>query len=353
MTGGLIGPRSAVAGLRAYDPQHHDVRINLSANENSFGLPRSARDQLTLLTESLDFNRYPDPAATELRTEIAKRHGVAVEEVAVGNGGDELLQALLLAYGGPGRTAAAFGPTFVMYKILATITGTRFVGLDRDSDFSIPDDAGALAEAHGAQLVFACSPNNPTGNVIGLEAAAALAADTERLIVIDEAYQEFSEQTTLSLLGAHRNLAVLRTFSKAFALAGLRVGYLIAAAGIIENVNKVRLPYNVNVFSQAAATALLRDPEPLEAVIAQIVSERERLAAGIEHLGDYQVYPSAANFLLVRCSRPGESVWRDLIDQGILVRNLDGLPGLDGYLRITVGRPEENDAVIEALGRLS
>ena len=353
MTDGLIKPRPAVTGLEAYDPQHTEVEINLSANENAYGLPDDVRAKLAGLAETLAFNRYPDPNAVELRRVVAARHGVAPENVAVGNGGDELIQALLLAYGGAGRTAVAFGPTFVMYGILADVTATVFAGLSRDARFDIPADAAAAAEAAGGDIVFACSPNNPTGNTIDEEAARALAGDVDGLVVIDEAYQEFSETTTVGLLGDNRNVAVLRTFSKAFSLAGLRVGYLLADAEVIENINKVRLPYNVNVFSQAAAAALMAEPGPLEGIIAEIVRERGRLERVLAGLGGYTTYPSAANFLLVRCGRPADKVWRGLIDAGILVRNLSSVSGLDGCLRITVGTPAQNDSVIEALGRLA
>ena len=353
MTEELIKSRPAVAALEAYDPQHIEVEINLSANENSYGLSDDIRAKLARLVETLAFNRYPDPAAVELRRVIAARHGVAVENVAVGNGGDELIQALLLAYGGANRTAVAFGPTFVMYEILSDITATSFAGLSRDARFDIPADAAAAVKATGGDIVFACSPNNPTGNVMDKAAARALAGGVDGLVVIDEAYQEFSKTTTVELLGDYRNLAVLRTFSKAFSLAGLRVGYLLADAEVIENINKVRLPYNVNVFSQAAAAALMAEPEPLEEIIAEIVRERGRLAAALAGLDGYTAYPSAANFLLVRCSRSADEVWRGLIDAGILVRNLSSMPGLDGCLRITVGTPAQNDLVIEALGRLA
>ncbi len=353
MTDELIKPRPAVARLEAYDPQHLEVPTNLSANENSYGLPDDIRAKLAGLVEILAFNRYPDPAAVELRRVIAARHGVVMENVAVGNGGDELIQALLLAYGGANRTAVAFGPTFVMYGILSDITATSFAGLSRDARFDIPADAAAAVKAAGGDIVFACSPNNPTGNVIDEAAARALAGGVDGLVVIDEAYQEFSETTTVELLGDYRNLAVLRTFSKAFSLAGLRVGYLLADAEVIENINKVRLPYNVNVFSQAAAAALMAEAGPLEVIIAEIVRERSRLAAALAGLDGYLAYPSAANFLLVRCSRSADEVWRGLIDAGILVRNLSSVSGLDGCLRVTVGTPAQNDLVIEALGRLA
>ncbi len=353
MTDELIKPRPAVAAIEAYDPQHIEVGINLSANENSYGLPDDARAKLTALVKTLELNRYPDPGAVELRRAIAARHGVGVENVIIGNGGDELIQALLLAYGGPGRTAVTFGPTFSMYGILSAVTATGFADLPRDALFDVPADASAAVEAAGGDIVFACSPNNPSGNAMDEAAIRALATGVAGLVVIDEAYQEFSGTTGVELLGDYRNLAVLRTFSKAFSLAGLRVGYLLADAEVARNINKVRLPYNVNVFSQAAAGALLAEPGPLEEIIADIVRERGRLARALAGLDGFTTYPSAANFLLVRCSRSADEVWRGLIEAGILVRNLSFAPGLKGCLRITVGTPGQNDSVIEALGRLA
>lgn len=348
----LPAPRSAVVELRAYDPQAHEVPINLSANENSFGLPAPMRERLKTLVGQLDFNRYPDPGATELKREIAATHGVEPEQVAVGNGGDELIQALLLSYGGPDRTAVAFTPTFAMYEILAKVTGTRFCGFERDVAFNLPTDAAAMAASVDSRITFVCSPNNPTGNAIDAQMIAELAKAVDGLIVVDEAYQEFGRSTALDLLEDHPNLVVLRTFSKAFSLAGLRVGYLVGDARVIDNINKVRLPYNVNSFSQAAAAALLRDSGDIEDIIEQIVAERARLSAALAGLDGCSVYPSEANFLLVKCVRPADEVWRALLDDGILVRAFSGARRLRNCLRITVGTPAENDTVIEALRRI-
>jgi histidinol-phosphate aminotransferase len=347
----ILPPRPAVVELSAYDPQHFETRINLSANENSFGLPPALRRRLEELVEEMAFSRYPDPTVGELRQVIAERHGVDPERVVVGNGGDELIQALLLAYGGPERTAVAFTPTFSMYEILAKVTGTRFVGLDRDRAFDIPADAARRVNEAGGRIVFACSPNNPTGNVVDAGTIRSLCKEVDGLVMIDEAYQEFSSSTALDL-PQYRNLAVLRTFSKAFSLAGLRVGYLIADPEIIRNINKVRLPYNVNVFSQAAAAALMSEPGELEEIIAEITVERGRLAEAISDLGGYNVYPSGANFLLVECAESGDAVWRKLLDEGILVRNFSGVPRLENCLRITVGTGLQNNAVIDALKRI-
>lgn len=348
----MLEPRGAVAGLTAYDPEHIDARINLSANENGYGLPPAIRERLTGLVAGLEINRYPDPGARELREAIGARHGVDPRSIAVGNGGDELLQALLLAYGGAGRTAAAFTPTFVMYDIISRTTGTKFVPLARNEDYDVPVVAAALVQTTGADIVFICSPNNPTGNTVSREAVAEIAGATGGLVVIDEAYQEFSRETVLDMIGEYRNLLVLRTFSKAFALAGLRVGYMIGDPEVVENINKVRLPYNVNVFSQAAAASLMRDPGTLPEIISEIISERGRLASAIGALDGYAVFPSQSNFLLVRCAQNGTDIWRGLLEARILVRNFSRTPGLENCLRITVGTKEENDAVIGALTAL-
>ncbi len=349
----MLRPREAVAGLDAYDPEHHDVLINLSANENSYGLPAAVRSKIDVLSASLALNRYPDPLATDVRKLIGKREDLPSARIVVGNGGDELIQQLLLAYGGAARRAVAFTPTFVMYGILSELTATEFTPLPRGPDFALRADFGAQAREAGADIIFVCTPNNPSGNLVSNSEIAELAREFPRsLVVVDEAYHEFSRETARALLDRFENLIILRTFSKAFSLAGLRLGYMLASEEVIANILKVKLPYNVNVFSQAAAAVLLGNLGQVETVIGEIISERDRLFKALSAISGLTPYPSAANFILVGCAPGATKVWRRLLDEGILVRNFDRAPGLDNCLRITVGTREENDRVVEVLSLL-
>lgn len=348
----ILRPRDSVAQLSAYDPGHYEVEINLSANENPYDLPADLKARITSAALDIPFNRYPDPLALELRAAIAAYHGLDRANVVIGNGGDELLKAILLAYGGPGRTAVTFEPTFVMYAILAALTGTACLKVARDDQFAIPAEALEKVGPSGAGIVFVCSPNNPTGN-LATEAEIVALLKGGSLVVVDEAYGEFSGASVAGLLSSYPNLAVLKTFSKAFSLAGLRVGYLLSSPDVVANILKVKLPYNVNAFSQAAATVLMKNRGRFDGVIDEIRAERGRLSNAISRIDGLTLSPSRANFILVKSARPAADLWRNLLERGILVRYFERTPGLEDCLRITVGTPAENDAVIEALRELS
>jgi len=341
-------PREAVNRLNAYDPGHYKVEINLSANENPYDLPADLKARITAAALDIPFNRYPDPLALDLRAAIARGYGLKTANVAIGNGGDELLLALLLAYGGPGRTAVTFEPTFVMYAILSELTGTACLKRARDTEFALPQGTGAAA----GDIVFICSPNNPTGNLVAEEEVVGF-LDSGALVVVDEAYGEFSDRSALGLLGDYPNLVVLKTFSKAFSLAGLRVGFVLGAPEIIANILKVKLPYNVNALSQAAATLIIENKRRFEAAIDEIRAERQRLTEAVGRIDGLTTYPSAANFVLVKSAAPAADLWRNLLERGILVRYFERTPGLADCLRLTIGTPAENDAVIGALKELS
>lgn len=344
----ILQPREVVAKLSAYDPEHYKVEINLSANENPYDLPVELKSRILSEASDISFNRYPDPQALELRAAIADQYGLKTENVAVGNGGDELLMYLLLAYGGPGRTAVTFEPTFVMYTILSQLTGTDCLKISRSRDFSVPEEAEEQVRLVAGDVVFLCSPNNPTGNIVADRQVESLLAKGN-LVVVDEAYGEFSGVSAAGLLGDFPNLAILKTFSKAFSLAGLRAGYLLSSPEVVANILKVKLPYNVNAFSQAGATLVMKNKHSIEPIIEEIKAERSRLFKAIESIDGLEPYPSEGNFILVKSSAPGGDLWRYLLDRGILVRCFQHTPGLENCLRITVGKPVENDAVIAAL----
>ena len=345
--------RDSAAELVPYDPALAPVEINLSANENTRGLPPAAREAVLSAIADVSANRYPVPLADELRARLAMRAGVAPERVIVGNGGDELIFNLLLAFGGAGRTVVTAPPAFSVYKLYAELLECTVVEVPRDAETFAPD-ADALAEAAAdAHIVFLTSPNNPTGELFPREGVEKIARAAKGIVLLDEAYIEFADEgaDAADLLDAYDNLAILRTFSKAYALAGARVGYALADPRVISALAAVRQPYSVNVFSQAAALAALAHADAFAADLADIRAERERLAQALEAAGA-RVWPSDANFLLVRVS-DAHRVWERLRDEwSILVRDFSSAPGLEGCLRVSVGTREENDKLAAAIAAL-
>lgn len=345
----LLKPRVNVASLDPYDPGHYSVKVDLSANESPYDLPKDLKAEFLDIVEGTSFNRYPDHLAVDLRSIIAEQNQVAVENVIIGNGGDELILDLLLAYGGDGRVSVSFEPTFAMYAILSKLTNTRCVRLNRDFAFSLPDSAAQSIKSAGADIVFIAGPNNPSGNPIPAIQMRSLLDDRHRLVLVDEAYCEFNKFSFVDLLLEYRNLVILRTFSKAFSLAGLRVGYMLAAGEVISNLLKVKLPYNVNALSQAAAAFVLRNRSRLEPTINEIINERERVYTALKETEGLVAFPSSSNFILIKTRRPAKEIWRYLLDQGIFIRFFNNSKGLENCLRITIGSREENDMVITAL----
>lgn len=346
--------RPALAGFEPYDPAFTPCRVNLSANENTRELPAEMAEALHAAMLATPLNRYPDPMSNGLRDAIASRHGVARESVCVANGGDELLFNLLFAFGGAGRALVTCPPDFAEYANFATMCETEVVSVWRDPEtFEI--DADALVEAaRTAALVFLTSPNNPTGNLVGPAVVRRLLDETGALVLLDEAYVEFAGEDA-SLVGwvaSEPRLMVLRTLSKAFALAGLRCGYLVADPAVIDVLAAVRQIYSVDVLAQAVGEAAVRNRPLMEPVVADIVAERERLAEGLAAIDGVRVWPSAANFLLVRVPEAGRVRARLRDEYSVLVRDFSAAPGLAGCLRISMGTPEENSAVLAAIAQL-
>lgn len=340
--------------LEPYDPNFTPTRVNLSANENTYDVPAPAR---TLIDEALaatPTNRYPDPMSNDLRDELAAWHGVSRENVIVGNGGDELLYNFLLAFGGPGRTLVNVPPTFSEYAFFASLTQTGVRDVWRDPETFLPREDELVAAAGEASLVILTSPNNPTGDVAPLELVARVCDACPGLVMVDEAYGEFAEPGTSAeaLLAEHDNLLVLHTLSKAFALAGARCGYVIAAPDVIAALAAVRQIYSVNVLTQAAALAAVRARAEFDPTVEKIVSERSRLYESLARVEGVRVWPSEGNFILARMAGASRVRERLRDERSILVRDFSYAPGLADCLRITVGTPEENDAVIEALSEI-
>lgn len=346
--------RPEVLALRAYEVEQPEQMIKLDANENPYPPPPGVMAQIADGIGGLALNRYPDPAAVGLRRLIARRTGWPIEGILLGNGSDELIALLLAACGGDGAKLLLPTPTFSMYRHLGLCFGWGVEEVPLSTWFDI--EAEALCERAKRcrpRLTIFAYPNNPTGNCFTRETMERLLATLPGLVVVDEAYHDFAGQTFLPRLPALRNLIVLRTLSK-IGLAALRVGILLASPGLVRELNKVRLPYNVSCFSQLAAEIVLRDPGYIEEQVRVLLEERRRLFEGLRRCKGVVPYPSDANFILFRTRQPSPEVFEALRGRGVLVRDLGGQPGLlHNCLRVTVGRPEENQAFLDALTGLS
>ena len=326
-----------------------DVRLN--TNESPFAPPDAWREELVDALEEVSFHRYPDRPATELRRAVAARHGVTAGEIFCANGSNEVLQCLLLAFGGSGRRALLFEPTYALHSHISRITGTEVVEGGRDDEFRIdPVDAAALLAAERPDVTFLCSPNNPTGRAEPRDTVETVLAAAPGRVIVDEAYGQFSPGSALELRGpGHPGLVVTRTFSKTWAMAGARLGYLVADPAVVRACEAVVLPYHLSAQTQLAGILALRHGPEMEARVASITEERGRVAAA---LGDLPVdtWPSDANFVLFRPrDRDAGDVWRSLLAHSVLIRNCADWEGLRGCLRVTVGTAEENDRFLNAL----
>ncbi len=345
-----IAPRDDLALRAGYHSPQVDVEVRLNTNESPVGPPEGFAPALARALATVQWHRYPDRGATALRRDIGALHGVGPEQVFAANGSNEVLQTLLLTYGGPGRTAAVFEPTYALHSHLARITGTGVVTGDRAADFSLdPDRVAGFVADHDPDVVFLCSPNNPTGRTESRAVIEARAADTGRLCVVDEAYGQFADRSALDLVAEDRPFVVTRTFSKTWAMAGLRLGYLVGPAWLVAELDKVVLPYHLDSAKQLAGRVALTFEDEMRARVAALREERGRLVARLADL-EVDVVPSDANFVLFRPRNvDAEEVWQRLVDASVLVRNCASWPRLQGCLRVTVGTRDEDDRFLDAL----
>lgn len=346
--------RPSAAALEPYDPHFTSVEVNLSANENSYGMPPAVRAKVNEALADVATNRYPRAMSDDLREAIAAWHGVDKGQVIVGNGGDELLFNLFLAFGGSTGHMGEATPDFSVYRLYAELAETPVTSVPRNPATFAPDVDALVEAARTATLVVVTSPNNPTGDLFPLDGVRALCEACPGLVLVDEAYAEFADPGTSAeaLLGAYPNLAVLHTFSKAFCLASARVGYVLADPSVVGALSAVRQPYSVNSLSQAAALVAVQNRDAFRPTVEAICRDREPLRQRLAALPGVTTWPSQANFLCVRVP-DAHRVWERLRDEhSILVRDFSQAPGTEGCLRITVGTPEENDRVVEALGEL-
>lgn len=336
-------------GMVPYDPKYLPADVLLSANENPSGVEEDLLRDITRAIRRVPLNRYPDPLANELRDLIAEANGLDRDQVLVGNGGDELLFNLALAWGGPGRTFLNIPPTFSVYATNARLTNTTIVEVPRREDFSLDEEAilDRLSQGDIDYLVIT-SPNNPTGQLVDDSFIKRVLEATDALVMVDEAYFEFSRRTVRPFLETHENLLILRTFSKAFSLAGVRLGYLLGSQKVIREFIKVRQPYSVDAVSQAIGQVVYAQRAKFVPSIQAIIDERSRMLNALRHTPGIKVFPSDANYILIRTENASD-VWQRLYDRGVLVRDFSRSPYLENCLRITVGTPQENDALLSAL----
>ncbi|WP_027943252.1 histidinol-phosphate transaminase [Amycolatopsis taiwanensis] len=346
--------REDLRGRSPYGAPQLDVPVRLNTNENPYPPPRELVDDVAgaVREAAARLHRYPDRDAIELRKGLAAylsaSTGVPLSErnVWAANGSNEILQQILQAFGGPGRTALGFEPSYSMHPIIAAGTRTEWAPAPRRADFTLdtPRAAEIVAERR-PDVVFVTSPNNPTGGSIPLAELELVLRAAPGIVVVDEAYAEFSSQPSATrLLGDHpAKLIVSRTMSKAFAFAGGRLGYLAAAPAVVDALQLVRLPYHLSLLTQAAASAALRHADATLATVAKLAAERDRVAEGLLGLG-FTPVPSDANFILFGTFGDTRASWQSYLDNGVLIRDV----GVEGHLRVTIGTPEENDAFLVA-----
>ena len=347
--------RDDLRGLEPYGAPQKPARIALNVNENSHPIPDEvAQDISTSLAGAvLTLNRYPDREFTALRVSLATYlgSGLTQDNLWAANGSNEILQQIFQAFGGPGRRSLGFQPTYSMYPLLARGTGTGWIAGTRDADFWLsPDTAVRQLREHSPDIVILCSPNNPTGTPLSIDTIIEVYEATDGIVVVDEAYAEFAPAGTPSateLLPGRERLLVSRTMSKAFAFAGVRLGYLAADPAVIDALRLVRLPYHLSALTQAAALAALRHADALLATVADIITQRDRLLRELPTLG-YPVRPSSANFVLFGGVEDPPAMFTALLDRGILVRDV----GIAHHLRVTAGTEAETSAFLAALAEI-
>jgi histidinol-phosphate aminotransferase len=350
----LPEPRDSLKALEGYHSPQIDVDVRLNTNESPYPPPPAFVEAWLAELADAPLHRYPDRAARELRAALARRLDQPAGRIFCANGSNEVLQTILLTYGGPDRLALVFEPTYALHEHIARITATPVVLGERGDHFEIdPDDARARIDAEQPDIVFLCSPNNPTGTVDERELLEAVLDAAPGLVVVDEAYGEFAHRSALELVDDDVPLVVVRTYSKVWSLAGLRLGLCVGPPRVIDALEKVALPYHLDFATQIAGTVALGFATEMETRVAILKEERERLFVELGERAGITVFPSGANFLLFRVIGAGpdggHAVWETMVRHGVLVRDFSRWPRVEGCLRVTVGTPAENTAFLAAL----
>ncbi len=347
--------KPSVRALRAYTltPEYASIKIN--QNENPFDLPAAIKEESLRRWSKCAWSRYPEFVPQELNESIAKFTGWTADGVLAGNGSNELLQGLLAVTLGEGRKILLSEPTFAIYRQISNVQSAEIISVPLTAEFQ--HDAARLRQAielHQPAVTIICSPNNPTGCVLSDDDLIALLELSNKLIVVDEAYFEFAGHTVVPLMRRYPNLIVTRTFSKAMAAAALRIGFLLAAPEVTREINKAVLPYNLNVFSQIVAqTALEMYDAELRPLVEILINERGRLYEGLSNIEGVRPVASHANFMVVEFELEPRHIFRELVNRDILVRDMSSYPMLSRALRVSVGTPEENDKLLDALAEIT
>jgi histidinol-phosphate aminotransferase len=353
-TGNRVQPRDDLRALEGYHSPQVDVPVRLNTNESPYTPPAEFVKRYTAALADVAWHRYPDRGATDLRAALGDFLGQPPERLLCANGSNEVLQTLLLAYGGTGRRALIFEPTYALHAQIARSTATEVAVGERGGDFAIdPDAAVARMRETQPSVVFVCSPNNPTGTVeprATVERLLDAAIEVGALLVVDEAYGEFAPWSALELIDDEQPLVVVRTYSKVWSLAAVRLGFAVAPPWVITELEKVLLPYTLSVPTQVAGVVALDFRREMEQRVASLVEERGRLFAALAEMPGLTPVPSGANFVLVSVEGDAYNLWERLLERGVLVRDFSSWPRVEGCLRITVGTPAENDAFLAALG---
>ena len=342
--------RDEIRSLNAYPVPDATGLVKLDAMENPYALPAELREELGRIAQDAALNRYPDATAKALKARLRSSMQVPPGmEILLGNGSDELIQILAMAIAKPGATILSLEPSFVMYKMIAAFAGVSYVGVPLRPDFTLDLDATLAAiAAHQPALIFIAYPNNPTGNLFDATALQRILDAAPGLVVLDEAYHVFALHSFMSQLPRYPNLLVMRTLSK-LGLAGLRLGFLVGSPAWLKQLDKLRLPYNINVLTQQVAERVLAYPEILEQQAAAIREARTRLVQALEKIAGIEVFPSAANFILLRLPS-ADKVFEVLKQRGILIKNLSRAHAqLHNCLRVTVGTADENQQFLTSL----
>jgi len=346
-------PRDDLQALAGYHSPQLDVAVRLNTNESPYPPPPAFVARYVAALQDVDWNRYPDRTTGQLRAALGVFLHQPRERLLCANGSNEVLQTVLLTYGGTGRRAVVFEPTYALHAQIARTTATDLVIGARGPGYAIDVSAAAdLLRTARPSVLFVCSPNNPTGTVEPrdtVEALLTIASEIGALLVVDEAYGEFAPWSALELVDDDAPLVVVRTYSKVWSLAAVRLGFAVAPAWVIAELDKVLLPYTLSVPTQIAGIVALEFRHEMDERVASLVEERGRLFAALADMDGLAAVPSGANFVLVSVDGDAHHLWERLVEHGVLVRDFSSWPGVEGCLRVTVGTPTENDVFLAAL----
>ncbi|MCI0453663.1 MAG: histidinol-phosphate transaminase [Candidatus Dadabacteria bacterium] len=343
--------KKGIMELSPYSVPHYECSVKLDGNESPFLLPDDVLERVLNEIRKVPINRYPDPEAIGIREKVSRMMGFSSDGILIGNGSDELIGMLMATFSGGTKRVLYPVPTFSMYRITGTALGLELVEVELDDRFDI-DVSETLKEIKkkNPDLIFLASPNNPTGNRYSDNKIFEIIENSKGIVVLDEAYCDFAQRTFLHLIQKYENLVVLRSMSKV-GFAGIRMGMLFGRDEIIREINKVRLPYNVNSFSQRIAEVILDDVVFIGENVQLIARERDRVFKSLELNNSVEAFPSDANFILFRVD-DADSIFKGLVEKGVLIRNFNSPGRLENCLRVTIGTPEENDAFLKALGEI-